>query len=758
MTDFPLTETLRMIDEDSKIDRLDRFGKALLSKRQKAIAARKKSGIEAVWDEDLEYYSGIDDANRGEARTAVLNKESIERRGFSPKKNRNGSNVFINITKQYSDVASDSLCDMLLPTNEANYELIPTPKPSTMELLKARPVGVGVVEYQGQQMPVADFEDLLMQQAQQKAKNAQKQIDDWLTEANWHREVRKVVKDAAKIGVGIMKGCYPIAETKRSFHEMNENTAALAISKEIKPASKRIDPRDFFPDPSCRDNIHNGSYVWERDYVTAKQLRELREHPGYIASQIEKVLKDDDDVFSESKTKNKDSYEIWYFYGQACAEDLKACDCELEEGKDGYDVIVVMVGERVIKATMNPLESGEFPYDVMVWQPMTDTWTGIGVSRQVREPQRIINAATRNLLDNAGRGGRPTMLIADGVEAADGGLIEVGSGNLLRISPDSAIQDARGAISSVVIPIITQDLMAIIQYALKMAEDITGLPMLLQGQQGNAPDTVGGMTMLQNNAGTIRRNIARNFDDLITTPHIHRYYEWLMLFGDESCKGDFNIEARGSSVLFERDAQSQAILQMGQLVMNPAFQINPAKWFDEACKAQKIDPKRIKFTEEEIKEQQAAMQQQGQPQDPRVAAQLQIAQMKAQSDMQVNQAKAAAEMDKVKFNQSTDMAELEIKESLAMSEFKFKAEQARLDREHLMSLKMIERDLKIMELSQQSQLTVAQIKAQLAQTSQKLNVQTTLSKQPSANAATKQVVTPPTEPAGRADTGRAFEK
>jgi hypothetical protein len=104
------------------------------------------------------------------------------------------------------------------------------------------------------------------------------------------------------------------------------------------------------------------------------------------------------------------------------------------------------------------------------------------------------------------------------------------------------------------------------------------------------------------------------------------------------------------------------------------------------------------------------------------------------------------------------MAELEVKETLAMQEFKFKAEQAKLEREHLMALKMIERDLKIMELSQQSQISVAQIKAQLAQTSQKLNVQTTLSKQPSASEATKQVVSPPTEPAGRADDGRAFEK
>jgi len=87
-----------MID-DSKIDRLDRFGKALLSKRQKAIQARKKSGIEEIWDQDSEYYEGIDDANRGEVSTSIT-KNLVDRGGYSRvNRKRTGSNVFMNITK-----------------------------------------------------------------------------------------------------------------------------------------------------------------------------------------------------------------------------------------------------------------------------------------------------------------------------------------------------------------------------------------------------------------------------------------------------------------------------------------------------------------------------------------------------------------------------------------------------------------------------------------------------------------------------------
>ena len=737
--------------DDSKIDRLDRFGKALLSKRQKAIQARKKSGIEEIWDQDSEYYEGIDDANRGEVSTSIT-KNLVDRGGYSrTNKKRTGSNVFMNITKQYADIAAMSLADMLLPIDDANFEVRPTPKPTTMDLLDVKPVDVGIVMYKNQQMPIEQFEDTIKQSAKKKSDEAQKQIEDWLVEAHWNREVRKVLRDAAVLGTGVIKGCYPVIDEQNSTHKIfqkqmptpqgNVQAEGIADVKaiEIRPASKRIDVRNFYPDPSCGDDIHTGSYVWERDYITKKELRKLRTAKGYLQSQIDLVLKEGaDDDLEKKRDKNTygDRFEVWYYYGEASKEELDAAGCQ-HSVDDTYDVVVVIVNNRVIKATLNPLESGEFPFDVMVWQPMRDTWTGTGVARQVREPQRIVNAATRNLLDNAGKGGRPTTIIADGVESADGGLVEVGSGALLRLSPDSPIQDARGAISSIIIPIITQDLMAIIQYALKMAEDITGLPMMLQGQQGSAPDTVGGMTMLQNNAGTIRRNIARNFDDRVTVPHITRYYEWIMLYGDEQMKGDFNIEARGSTVLFERDAQHQAIMQMGSLVMNPAFQINPAKWIDEAFKAQKLDSKRFKFSEEEIKQMQQQAQQ-SPPQDPRIAGQIEVAKVRA-----------AGEMEKAKFLQSTDMAEMQVKETLAMQELKFKAQQSEIDRQHEIEMKQMERDMKIMELSQASQISVATIKAQLAQTAQKLNVQTQLS---------KQVLTPPTEPLGRAPNGQAYQR
>ncbi len=726
--------------DSEKLERLDKFGESLARKRKAATNARKSSGIEDLWKADGEFYEGIDDANRDEVSTSIT-KNKVDRGGsfITVDTSRpRGSNVFMNITRQYVDIAASSLADMLLPIDDATYAIKPTPKPVTFQFALAQPQGDTVI-FNNQPIPREAFEQMQNQDAKQRAEAAQKQIDDWLVESGWHSEVRQVIKDAARLGTGVLKGCYPIVQKNKSFHE-KDGVMELVMSEELKPASKRIDPLNFFPDPACGTDIHKGSFVWERDYITAKQLRELRGGKGYITEQINRVLKEGAEEDSESNKRNsedkKDQFTIWYYYGTATQEDLLAADCECDNDEI-HDVMVVIVNDRVIKATINPLESGEFPYDVMVWQPMMDTWAGIGVARQIREPQRILNAATRNLLDNAGRGGSPILVIASGVENANGGRIEIKKDTVLRLSPDAQVP-ANQAVSAILIPIITNELMVIIQYAQKMAEDISGLPMMLQGQQGSAPDTVGGMTMLQNNAGTVRRNIARYFDDRVTVPHIKRYYEYLMIFGEEDCKGDFNIEARGSSVLFERDAYHMAIMQMAQMVMNPAFQINPKKWFEEACKAQKIDPKRLQFTDEEMQQQQAQAQQP--PPDPTIQA----AQIRVQGDMQ-----------KAQLNQSSDMAELQLKEKLMQQEFQFKAREAELERQHAIEIATLQRDIKMMELSQHEQISIAQIKSQLAQTSQKLNVQSELS---TADLAHKQAITPPTEPVGRAENGRSFQQ
>jgi hypothetical protein len=147
---------------------------------------------------------------------------------------------------------------------------------------------------------------------------------------------------------------------------------------------------------------------------------------------------------------------------------------------------------------------------------------------------------------------------------------------------------------------------------------------MLQGIRGDAPDTLGGMQMQNNNATSVLRRLAKRFDDYMTRPHIQRYFDWMMNYSeDESIKGDFEIEVRASSALVERDAQQQFLLQMVGLARDPAYEIDPAKLFAELCKGQRLDPKNFQLDEQ----QKARRAQQGQ--DPTLAAKTKLLEAQA---------------------------------------------------------------------------------------------------------------------------------
>lgn len=669
--------------EEALLAKLEAFGVSLAHKREEAISGRYSSGIEQEWMEDEEAYQGIDDANRD---TSITKPRSPNGSSYNPRPKEVRSTVFLNITRPYVDAASAKVADMLLPTDDRNWGIKPTPIPD-LELAKQdqtpimTPMGQpAMMQMQdpatGQpmqrQMTIADRATQIMDQANKAAQAAERRIEDWLVECQYHAEVRKAIEDCSRLGTGILKGPYPVVR-KHKRVKRGQGITAIELVQTISPATKRVDPWNFYPDPSCGENIHDGSFVFEKDSFTAKQLRDLVGSPGYLQSQIEQILEEGPGkkyVGTNERTNDKDRFEVWYYHGVIDAEDMELAGVKVEDKTKQIPAIIVLVNDRIIKAAINPLDSGEFPYDVMPWQRRTDSPFGVGVARQVRTPQRMLNAATRNMMDNAGLSAGPQLVMRRGlVEPADGSWT-LTPRKVWYVSDEGDTRSVAEAFAAINIPTLQNELMAIIQFAAKMAEDVTGLPMLLQGQQGAAPETVGGMQMLSNNASSVLRRIARTFDDKITEPHIRRYYEWLLLYGeDEKEKGDFSVDARGSSALVERDIQNQWIVQMLNFaVPGNAYKIDPAKAFEEASKSQKFDPKRVQYTEEEWQQLQQQMAQ-AQPQDP----QLQVAQIRAQADVQKTQAQAAADQAEIQFRAKmaqdeniARMAELQLQREIAM--------------------------------------------------------------------------------------------
>jgi hypothetical protein len=734
-------------EKEFDLERLETLAKTLIATRKLAIEGRKQSGIEEIWREDEEHYEGIDDLNRGD--NSVTSKPPNNTAVAS---SENACTKFFNITRPYVDAAAAKVGDILLPTDERAWSLGPTPVPELIEVVKGEmPAEIqGALAQRG--MPpeqIAQEEQQAkanaqakVEEAKKKAEGAEKQIEDWHIEGQWHAEMRKVIDDTCRLGSGVLKG--PVPRLKKCAAWIRQS---LQIKEEIKPVSTRVDPWNFFPDPGCGESIHNGGFTWEVDRFTPRMLEELKDDENYIGAQIQACLDEKPkNILEPRKTTDgkplseKDLFEVWYYYGFVKPEDLEAAGCECPEGEDGetskksIPAILTLVNDRVIKAVLNPLDTGDFPYDVMPWQCRRNMPWGTGVARQIRVPQEVVNGAGRAMMTNAGRAAGPILVLKAGkVQPADGSA-EITPWKQYYIEDDADMADIKEFISTITIPMLQAEMMNIIQWGMKMAEDVTGLPLLLQGQAGAAPDTLGGQQLVDRNASGVLRRIARTIDDKITEPHVRRYYTYLLQYGRDELKGEYVLDARGSSAFAEREIERQRVSQMVQASLNPAFGLDPRRTIREQLRLENKDPKDYEFTDEELK-QQAESKQQEQP-DPA---------------LQVAKIRSDTELNKAKMNQSSDMAELQ-----------FKAEEAEKQRQHEREMKdreeaMLDKQLQLAAIKQgqDAQASLDKNKTSLAETTMELQVQERLA---SADRVAAQVATPPTEPPGRAEDGKAYQQ
>lgn len=630
--------------EEEKIVKLEAFSRMVAKKRDEAVAGRQNSGIEQIWEEDEQHYDGIDQANKGRQS---FYKPTGPNSGFVPKGN-GGSNtrstVFLNITRPYVDAIVARTCDILLPTDDKNWGLQPTPIPELIdEKDNTAPLPPAPVPNLGPNVPnpgtpqptIADLVEKIFAQAKTASDKAERRIEDWLAESGYNAENRKVIFSSAKLGTGIIKGPFP-EKSKSTSIEKKDGQTAIRMDLQMKPKSKCIDVWNAFPDPACGENIHDGNFFFERDFLTKKGLRELKGLPGYDDKSIDKVLEEGPRGREKGggnpskRADDKDLYEIFYGYLEVGKEDLKAFGVEVGTYKgDSIHALVTLVNDTAIRAAVNPLDSGKFPYDVMCWQQVAGQWAGLGVSRQIRSCQQALNAAHRNLLDNAGLSGGPILIVRRNmIEPADGDWT-LRPRKIFYATPDADIRSVNDAITVVHVPSMEEELMGIIQFELKTAELVTGFPLLMQGQNSNsAPDTYGGQILATNNASTVLRHVARIYDDSITVPQIKAYYEYLLQYSDdETEKGDFQVIARGSTALVEREIQSQEQLQLLSMCANPAFGLDPKKVMNEWFRSRRFDPRKFQYSDEELAQIKA------QPAQPPLP--IAVAQIKADAEQKV---------------------------------------------------------------------------------------------------------------------------
>ena len=706
-------EEMEQDGTDERINRLQSFGQALGRQRDNWIRARYALGVDKRWVEDEDQYNSKDNVNRAASQMMTSVEQGYPVTTNHAKAHR--STVYIGLTRQKTNAAEARIADILIPTDDRNWGIKPTPDPTISELIRDKQIAVDpstgqpVTDQEGNPVPMKMVARAILRDASDKAKAMQLEIEDQLVECDYLGELRKVIHDSAKLGTGVIKGPVVMNRIRKAWKEIvdpatGESVQAMVIVEEEGPASVQIDPRNVYPDPGCGTNVQNGRGIYEREEMTSRRVKELAKQPGYMPEQLRKVLEEgpkrsyamQEIRDEEQRDIAEDLYERWEYTGDVDHDDLAAAGIKLPE-KDVLRTIsatVVMINNTVVKAFLNPLEDGSLPYDFFVWEKSGNSVWGYGVPYLMRAQQRVLNAAWRQMMDNSGVTSGPQIVVKPSVIQPADKQWQLSSRKIWYATDD--LDDVRKAFASFEFNSHQAELANIIEMAMGLADAETGVPTLMQGEKGTAPDTVGGMQMLMTSANVVLKRLVKQFDDMVTKPHIRRYYDWNMLYNEDSAiKGDFSVDARGSSTLVVRDIQNQAFLQLLAAGANPVYgkYLDPKKLFERALQAQHIDPAEVFKTDEQIEaiedaERQAA--EQGQSEDPRIAA----AKIRAQTDVQ-----------RVQAQNEGDMMELQTRLDIAQQQITARRE----ERGQMIELEML-------KLANAQNMSLEQIKAKLGET------------------------------------------
>lgn len=671
---------------------LDRLHAMFSQMRDKWVQSRAtQTDVERRWRRNAQLYYGEHTNSTGEFENTLRNGPPARKVSDG-----NRSRVVINIVRPKVDQAVARMCEILFPVDDRNWGIRPTPLPELADMVNSDAETVDPMTGQPTGFTAGEEAEAIMEAAKEAAEAMTRSIDDSLTECKFNGESRKMLEDYVRLGTGVLYGPFPARQTSKVWLPQPDGTQVFQVNEAIVPASQRLDPWDCFFDPSSGNDHQNGRGFFFRRMVNRKQLRQLVGLPGYDEEAIREVLRSAPKRIRVAEGRvvrdmiNEDSYEMWTYHGEIEPEEMEMLSSRTGDPLTDVDFgVLVIVNDRVIGAMESWVVDRTLPVDVACWRKSDDSPFGYGLPDELEHQQRVVNSAWRQVMDNGRTSLGGQIVIKKGMVIPQNGNYEI-TPNKIWLAKDE-LDDVRAAMTTFEFNSHLQELLAIAQSAMQFSDMESGMPQIMGGERGSAPETVGGMVMLYNNANSVLRQRVKLYDDNITRPHIGRYYDWKMANDpDPSIKGDFEIDARGSTALIERDIQNQALLNLANITNNPRYtpHLREREELKAILKAFKVNPEELMKPEDQVEQEMAAQAEQGAPSDPRIAA----AQIKAEVDMaklQDNQQVRALQAQQLEYSRQKEQAEFEI----AMTEAG------------------IDRDLALTKLGQDAQLTREQIEA-----------------------------------------------
>lgn len=645
--------------------------------------AIKRKPVERRWIAAMCQFYGVRNVNE-------LTGGKSEFLSGEQRKDDGRSSVFVNLTRPKTNRLIGRLFDILFPADDKNWAIEPTPDPELTTVAKvamdeanraaseASRIESGEVEPSPNGMTAEQLLEMAgdlgpqgaeaakrIAEAKQRAERMATVIDDQLLEARFAQKSRDALEWAGKIGIGVLKGPVVMDGGRTRWTQTPDGYQLQQTGERARPTVECVSPWSFFPDPSAT-SMDDAEFVFERHLVSKKELRSLGRKLGFYDEPLRELIKEgptettgdafqhlrDMRMLTGEDTDITNRYVVWEYHGslecdeienllKAAGEDERAA-AFADEGDPfkEYRVVAWFCNGKLLKMSEHyPMDSGEFIYSVYSVEKGAASILGaLGVPDAMADSQEVLNGGWRMMMDNAKLSVGPQVLIDKSrVQPADGDWTMYPGKEWLW---DSNNGQAVPPFQTFNIPMNQEQIAGIIGLARSFIDDETAMPSVIEGgvseeRAPGAASTMGGFAMLLNSAGVNVRRMVKNWDDDVTTGMIRRLYDWNMQYSDrDEIKGDMQVEPRGTAVLLVREMQAQNLAALAaNWTVHPV--LGPlVKAYDMArltVQAMNINPADVIIDQDEYQEKMKALSAQQEPEDPQWAARMEIAQIQAET-------------------------------------------------------------------------------------------------------------------------------
>ena len=559
-------ETLERQLNEPQVPQLDGLSAHLAKLWEKAKQHRETSGI----DREL-----IESLLSTEGEYSAQQKSKIN--------DQNEPEVFEPLTGDIVANAKAWVEDMLNLPNGNIYSLDPTPLPDLPESLTEmiaqaalKKAAEWMQETGEQPTPdqVYDFAKRLraevmkkvQEEADRRAQSMNDLLHDQCVEGDFFTALLDVINDMATFLTAWMKG--PVVYHDEDLQwTMTKAGPVPAVGKVLKPKFYAPSPLDMFPSANC-SRINQG-YIFERMRLESAALSSFKGIPGFDSEAIEEAISQHaasgyinisayDDIRARLERREsmmfsfEDTIEVLEFQGKISGKLLMEWGFSKKmNATDYYPVIAWLCGRKCIMARLNTNPRGDWNYSCASFRRRTGSVWGKGIPQVVAAYQKKANGYSRASSANAASAaGFQTIIdvsrLAEGQEltsAHPGKIWQVQAGTPGTSSVSRAPVEFFQPVQ------IFERLERLIESIKKRMDDAAGIPPYAYGSDSGrgAAETVGGLSILMNNAAKGLRSILRNMDEGIIRTTIYRLWVFNMIYHpDNSVKGDIKIVPRGA--------------------------------------------------------------------------------------------------------------------------------------------------------------------------------------------------------------------